>query len=554
MKWIQAIVIMMAGTGVLAQEMSLPLGPLTQDFKIHHNNTLSSSFTVSQTTVDILVDTASTTDFSITLPNGEVLNEGNSGFHGFSWMSVPTVIDPSINKTRIASVNTPVGVYQFSISAIDSVGARLSVIEQPSPQYRAMVGVPGIPIGSNELFTLSAALLNGQQPATNATISATLYDHVGQKVSDSIYLKDDGVSPDLTSGDGVYTAVSSVIGEADYEAVFETAWGDYRGHTYEPFVVSNVPLSISGVINYTELDNNTNGQTDGVRIVVEETYPRQPGEYKVRLLINGAEGGVIGDAIFISNPEEPLVFDFSTEELETLTGQPWLVASVDAWKGARPLGLWPINAILDIDPASLEQPPINVIGVVGDRGLDDDDDGIFEMLQIDYEVIVSRSGSYGLSTDIRGTDGSLISSAANASLQLTEGTNTFSLNFLGADIGKSGLDGPFSTTNFLIYPNFDWNDEAAQLLDTVGETGAYTCDQFVGCDTSLREEILRIAASLCDKHGHLLTVKLHQIDALAKRHPDVAERQLNALYHRALSLERSGSCPPISGWPGDTAN
>lgn len=113
----------------------------------------------------------------------------------------------------------------------------------------------------------------------------------------------------------------------------------------------------------------------------------------------------------------------------------------------------------------------------------------------------------------------------------------------------AGLDGPYPIGNAFVYPNF--KAEASILVDIVGQTGVYQCSQFAGCGSDMAAEIKRIAGILCDLQGHQLLVKLNLIDRLAEKHPEVAEKQLSALFTRAKALERSGSCPPAKGWPSD---
>lgn len=112
---------------------------------------------------------------------------------------------------------------------------------------------------------------------------------------------------------------------------------------------------------------------------------------------------------------------------------------------------------------------------------------------------------------------------------------------------------PYQVSNFLIYPNFDSQMTLAKWTELVGDTSNYTCNQFPGCDSDRESEIQRIAGIMCRTSADQIKARLNQIKALENQQPEVAERQLQALYNEAVILEKSGACLPSKGMSGDRA-
>ncbi|WP_019527988.1 choice-of-anchor X domain-containing protein [Dasania marina] len=535
----------------IAEPLTLPLLPLTQDYKTLDGTQVSNYFSLTGTSSIITVAGLTNSELSISLPNGEALTEINAVNHGFTWKEVPAVVDPNKTLIVLEGHGATLGNYPFILSPQPGEIARLSTIDRSTLQTRSMISAPGHPIEPTKLFSVTTVLLDGRLPAQNAHIDMQVIDASGTVVNSPITLQDNGISPDSTANDGVYTAATSVDNAGQYEAIFRTSYGDSKGHSYQSFEVTPQEIAFNGSINIEKTDTNNNGLIDIINVTPVESIPRQPNSYQVILEIKGGKDQTLTKSVTINNPSAAIVFKLTANELKGLGSQPWTVASVNAWKEAKPLGLWPINQALEITDSELEKPPINIIGVVSDQGVDNDGDAIFDALQVVLKIDVQQPGRYGITLDLSAPDGQLLSSSYNSSIYLSSTDQIARFTFLGSDIGSGGQDGPYEVTNVLVYPLFSASDKLAKIEKNAGITNTYTCEQFAGCNTSLESEIRRIAEMMCDKHGHSLIVKLNKISALSNKHPDVAEKQLSALYHRAKILERSGSCPPAQGWEKD---
>jgi hypothetical protein len=529
---------------------ALPLIPMVQVFQTEKNGSISEQFLISNDSFSAFVTGANSCDIILTLPNGTSINESNASNYGINW-SIDTSDINNEYLITIGSDSAITGTFAFTVKARDQEKAGFSVLEEPSLQYRAIIGNPSQPITPNTEIPFSVILYYAGFPATGATINVGVLDSMGTTVR-QLTLKDDGQTPDLSAGDGVYTTLTNLDKTGDYKTVINANWNNHRGRVYEAFSVSEKDVSVSGQFNVKLVDSDNNGLINNVVLTFEELQPRLPGTYSVTAEIKDASGTSVTETALVNQPETPLSVTFDVKKLKTLSAQPWHVSSLNIWKGPKVLGVWNDLGELNIDISHFERDPLIVKDIVGDRGIDSDADGLFDKLEIDVSIDTLVSGNYGISADLRSTsDNTLIGSTGISQLSLNAGINTVKLQFMGSNIGGSGKDGPYKLTNFLIYPNFNTSAQLAQLVALVGETSAYSCSQFIGCNSSMENEVIRIANGLCEKQGYQLLAKLKLIQAIANKHPDVAEKQLEGLYQRAKAIERSGSCPPAEGWSGD---
>jgi len=522
--------------------------PMIQTFPVEANSVLQDIFHVESTQIRIFATNVDSSGVSITLPDGTTMAEGNAESCGFDW-TYHEDTDTGMRNLNVVSDSAPVGNYSFILTS-GATPATLSVTEQPGLNFFAFAGVPGVPIEAGKYFAVAMTLGAEDGPALGATIIADILDASGNVIS-TVALKDDGVSPDQTAGDSMYTSVASINQIGYYQTRFRVEWNRHQGLIYKPVAVASTGFGLTGGFTVNEVDSNGDGFIEEVELIFDESTPREAGEYELSVAITDSEGGRISSGGRFNDPATPLTAVFSIDDLNKLGAQPWTVAKVGMMKGFQILGILNDVGTLDIDPDTFERPPMVINGVTTDQGIDTDGDGLFERLDVEIEVVIQTSGHYGVSSDLSSSDQGKLSDDGIPSLYLAKGTNTISMSFLGADIGGAGVNGPYLISNFLIYPNFNTQLELAKLVNIVGETSHYTCDQFVGCGSDLEAEILRIADTLCGVLGHQVKAKLKRVQAIERSNPDVAERQLQALYDRAKNLEKSGACPPAEGWSSD---
>lgn len=490
---------------------------------------------------------------SIVTPGGEVITESNASGYGFSWVNESGSDGESL--TTVSTSNAEPGEYAFSVTPSGENTASFSVVEEPSIQFGLVTGVEGQPLEAGKPFSLVGIAYFNHEPATGGSLEITIKDMSGQTVTRLSPL-DDGGSIDPVANDGAYSGVTMLSQAGSYRAIIEFSWQGKKGRIIRPVEVKNISanFSLSGDFDVEALDGNENDLTDAYRLTFEETPDsvREQGDYAFTVEVSDSSQPqeFITATRVISDPSELVWIDVPVEKLQRLGGKPWQISKVYAWKDDSVVGIWNDFGELIVDVADFERPPIT-LSIADDRGLDEDDDGLFENLEIDVDIDALYAGSYGMSGDLRNTDGKVAASIGISQMSLSTGSNIVTLDFSGMDIGSAGGDGPFELTNVLIYPNFSSDEDIARLIPKVGTTGAYLCADFIGCGSDLAQDIKRVASNLCKKHQRNVLKQLRRIEAMSKRNPQAGEAQLRALYHRAVTLEKSGSCPPAHGLFGD---
>ncbi|WP_113862369.1 choice-of-anchor X domain-containing protein [Marinobacter pelagius] len=543
-KIILLIGLMLASTVTGAASML----PLVQSFHIPSGAVVQDNFHVENRSVNMMAVNVESNGLTILLPDGTAIDESNAASYAFTWTNSE---NPSngVNTVSVTSEDAPVGDYGFIVSS-DSNASVFSVTETPSPSFSTFIGSEQSTAEPGRYFAIAMALTNSGSPALGATISAEILDDDGL-VLDTLQLADDGTAPDSRQNDGVYTAVSAVAQEGKYSVRYVVEWSGHKGRVVKPLRVSSSTFGLTGEFDSETVDVNGNGLVDSLKLTFIESQERDNAEHTITARLTDADGQTIDAARAVYSSNEPLSVEFSAESLKKLGEHPWTISFVGLMRIAEPLGYLTDIGTVNVDPSVIESPALTVTGVISDRGIDENDDGIFEKLEVSVEIITREAGYYGLSTDLRGSENELVSDDGKASIYLSTGSNTVTLSFLGSDIGGVGASGPFKVTNFLIYPNFNSGENVAGLMDYVGDTSGYSCSQFVGCGSDMQAEIRRIALALCTVHKKQLLAKLKQIEGMARGKPEVADHQMQGLYTRAKALEKSGSCPPATGWKGD---
>ncbi|WP_299810294.1 choice-of-anchor X domain-containing protein [uncultured Shewanella sp.] len=528
---------------------AVPLLPMTQVYQLENGDTLNEQFLVSSTSFTVFVTGANSEDVVLTLPNGTSINETNSSSYNISWITESNVTNDNTLIT-IKSDTAVTGTYFIAVQARTDELSGVSVLESPGLKYRAIVGEPSKGIAPNTMVPFSVVLYHEGAPAIGATITVDLIDSTGGVVGHLI-LKDDGQSPDVSLGDGVYSVLTSFNSADTYQAKITANWNNKQGKVSESIFVSPTYISISGQYSVSTVDLDNDGLFNSVLLTFEELAPRIPGEYSITAEIKDASGNSVIETSLIEQAESPLAVTIGVDELKKLQAQPWQVTTMYIWKGARTLGLWSDLGVLTVDPSKFEREPLIVDGISNDYGVDNDGDGFYERLVVDVSIDTEVAGFYGASADLRSPTKAIIGEAGHSKIYLSAGVNSVSFAFLGASIGGNGEDGPYSLTNFLIYPNFNSTEDLTELVAMVGETNAYACSQIVGCGIGVEAEIIRIANTLCSKLKRRLLNKLNRIKSFENKNPDKAETQLYKLYSQALDWEADGTCLEPENSPVD---
>lgn len=123
---------------------------------------------------------------------------------------------------------------------------------------------------------------------------------------------------------------------------------------------------------------------------------------------------------------------------------------------------WPFTTGAD------EAAGLRFTSAFGDRGRDDDSDGLYEQLLIQVGVHVPAAGDYTLNGLLVDADGGAITSA-HVDATLTAGVHLLELAFDGPAIGGRGVDGPYTLASIALVQR---NDEGG-VVATAARINAY---------------------------------------------------------------------------------
>jgi hypothetical protein len=117
-----------------------------------------------------------------------------------------------------------------------------------------------------------------------------------------------------------------------------------------------------------------------------------------------------------------------------------------------------------------------LLGVVGERAIDEDGDGWYESLDLDLEFRINESGPCVIGGELVSEDGELISQAFDAA-KVDKGTLYTTLSFRGDAIRRSGNSGRFTLTNLTVRD--EWRTPLIERMEgEVYRTAAYQSEEF----------------------------------------------------------------------------
>ena len=421
-----------------------------------------------------------TIDASAAPPLGAVVFE--AGHH------VQTVIDAPAPGTWTLTVSLPPG-------GTPTLGS-ITTVATGGVGVAATTSRPYYPVG--QPVTLALVAFDGPAPVTGAAVTAGVYQTGGESSPMPVTLRDDGDAPDTAAGDGVYTAAIDGLSPGHYLAEVVAVIGAGRAVAGADFEV--VPSRATFGTPRTDAGVDTNG--DGLFDLVRLAFPVQvdtPGVYEVVAELRTAAGAALRSgarATLAAGPGQVLV-PFAAADLRKYLAAdgPWLVRDVRLLRVPASLDEGDLLAdrVDDFGATGAYllgqlQRPITVInpGIV-EQAIDDDGDGLFDLLPVSFGVDTLRSGFYTWTGDLRAPDGTVLGVASGQGF-LSAGVTSVGFTFQGQPIGASGLDGPYTVGNAAVYGPFN----AAAVTDTVGVTRAYLSAQFEGGEVTFARLILEV--------------------------------------------------------------
>ena len=335
--------------------------------------------------------------------------------------------------------------------------------------------------------TLALLAFRGSTAVVSGVVRAVIYPTVQPTATVAVAFRDDGQGGDTASSDGVYTAVVRSLAPGHYVVEASLQSGNDRSVASTSVEVIPRMAMLAGSKSDVGVDVNGDGLFETTRIGIDVNVA-SAGNYRVLASLTSASGvgearGVAEAALSVGAGSIPV--SFSADDIRGLLGVdgPWYVKNVSLVRigrdgSSRDLLL---DQRADLGPTAAYrllqlQRPITIIRpVVAEGGVDRDGNGLFDLLQVDFQVDTLRAGTYTWTGNLRAPDGTHLDVATGQG-SLAAGVTTVSFTFDGRTIGTTLLDGPYAIVDVAAYGP----SAAAALSAHIGTTRSYLASQFEG--------------------------------------------------------------------------
>ncbi len=333
-------------------------------------------------------------------------------------------------------------------------------LENPAITFAGAVERPSIHAG--ETLRFFGTVKNGEAPLTGASVLArvALPDSTLRDVS----LRDDGADGDATANDGVYTGAlinntQAGIYRIAFNATRSTAPGA-PAFSREDFTIATVSRSastISGPFQDLGLDTDGDGLFNQlvVQVGVNATVA---GNYRLLGVLTDSAGNTHNASVLLSlnagQQPVPLRFDGESIFNNRLDG-PYRLTSVTLAE-EDDLNILPVDERVDVHQTAaysyrqFQHSAINLTGNGSTTGIDNDGNGLFDLLSVGVEVEIINPGFYNWSARLTDLNGTELGFAAG-SRSFSAGLNIMNLTYDGARIGRNGVDGPYFVRGLIVF-------------------------------------------------------------------------------------------------------
>lgn len=482
------------GFGIAAAS-SVSLAPLSAQYAValESDGEGSVSFPTVGGAVQISVPAPASAALTLTTPSGMTYrnNGGSADVMEFQFMpaeSNPDALGPQHDSWLLALPLSQAGEYTLSITDISRPNQALPVVVRHLDSTLRTGATVGLGQGMHQVgkpVVVAAFVYDSATPISDATISASMAMADGTPVA-NVILRDDGVTPDISAGDGTYVAILTPTAEGIASVRINIRGRTITGQPYHAThgalltVDGADDIRLTGEFLDEGVDLDGDGQFDELRLHLGYIGQLKEAPYGLRMILEASNGQrVDGYGELIGGD---LVASIPASAMETLrVDGPYEVTTVILDKEGRLLERRDnLGQTRDYTRSDWGRNALR-FGSVEEQAVDTDNDGLTDELHVTVAVESQVSGSFGMSLDLRGADGKMIATTAISSLYLQTGTNQLNFTFPGTAIGRSGQNGPYIIGNALLYPNF--NSGTTAFADILGNTRAYQCQEFVECNS-----------------------------------------------------------------------
>jgi hypothetical protein len=357
--------------------------------------------------------------------------------------------------TTLFSQGAPVGTYRVEVRETEPFAGPRGAVVSVTFESDVKVGLAPFARSSTravgEPVYLSMLVQDGDTKVTNALdVRAELRTRSGDLVSPLVF-RDDGTEGDLTAGDGVFTGVTVLPTEGEFEVSAYVQGGSRAGTLYARSAW--LPLrAVSGAGRITEqqftenaIDDDGDGLFDRL-VLTPPIADAAAGIYELSVTLHTSTGRSTTLQSFVdTRTEAPIALSITAEQLRSELGSagPLYIDRVSLARDDGAAGFVPVDDAYRFSPtaprdlATFSRPAIDIDATRATKGREVD--GGFE---IDVPVDVLRAGTYVLTGSI--ADAAFVIDEARPALRgeanLAAGRGTITLRVTGdAPLGEIAL-------------------------------------------------------------------------------------------------------------------
>jgi len=339
---------------------------------------------------------------------------------------------------------------------------------------------------NSESVVITANLRKDDEPIKDASVLAVLA--VENTVIDTMLLFDDGTHGDPIADDGQYVnTFSNTTQGGRYDVVF-----DARKESPEvfnrvcaiDFTVSRSSSQISGDIDEAAIDTDDDKLFDLLRMNVALDITAA-GDYLLTGQLLDDQERQIGSAAIETTLTAGTCFlplDFDGESIyESRSDGPYFLShlaliEVDTSEFLTVASTENAHVTESYSRWDFQGPGVFVGGVASDQGLDSDNDGLYDTLEVCIDIEVSVDDYYEWAVNIADSLGNVISWGFGAD-SLSAGPQFICTKVTGSKIGASGIDGPYAVAGVLVRGSDPRNSTTTEV---VGLSAGYLSSEFEG--------------------------------------------------------------------------
>jgi hypothetical protein len=421
------------------------------------------------------------------------------------WTDNPTY---TLGLTLVDShgqVITPTSTYSGSAYIPTLFGVMYSVSNPLTGTWQAVVNAQSGPSGGEGYF-LGGQFTGGTQlnPESSSdavgvgqpvVLTSTLRDSapiVGAVVTASIMLMSGGsytaTVPLAEQTGGIYRGVFTPTLAGTYSVVFSATGVNSQSEPFNRLTAIQVQATSGAALtgSYTEqaYDANNDGTYDSL-VISATAAITQSGQYYLSGHLTTTDGREVAQASGLYTPtlgtvQLPLTFPGSDIGAAATDGPYQLrdlhfsqIISEELTVASLPLAYTTTN----YTRYNWSRGNVIQAGTAIDRGVDTNNNGLYDYLEVSVPLDVRTAGVYGASLNLIAFDGSLVAASITQGLSLAQGANTLVMQFSGSDIRASGVNGPYRVEDLTL-----WNPAGSStyIASVLPQTQTYNSLSFEG--------------------------------------------------------------------------